>query len=332
MATPYFPGCTLATSAAGFDVSGRAVAAALGLPLVELDDWQCCGATFPLATDNALALLAPTRILIQAQAQGDRLATLCAVCYNVLKRTSVTLRRQPELLGRINWFVGAGTPEALPGATAVPPLAGGSGDGVPGAVPEYRGQVRVLHFLEMLRDELGWDELRRQVTAANVGRSGSGDQPASAGRVHGLRVAPYYGCLLLRPHSEIGLDDSDAPTILADCLRAAGVEPVDFPFATECCGSYLAISKPDLPATLSGRIVEQAAQAGAQAIVTACPLCQYNLDRAAARERSGARLPVLYFTQLLAAALDLPPADWGLDGHAVDPAPLFAGREEVAAP
>ena len=346
MSTPYFPGCTLSTKAIGFDVSGRAVAAALGLPLVELADWQCCGATFPLATDNAMALLAPARILIQAEQQGDRLATLCAVCYNVLKRTAVTLRRRPEMLERINWFVTGGL---APGgvATGVAPGAPTSGgesvagpDRAPGDVPAYRGRVQVLHFLEMLRDELGWDNLRRRVIAANEGRSaddgrsvddpGAGSPSPGLSRVQGLRVAPYYGCLLLRPQSEIGLDDADAPTILADFLRAAGAEPVEFPFQTECCGSYLAISKPDLPAALSGRILEQAANAGAQAIVTACPLCQYNLDRAAARARSAGRLPVLYFTQFLAAALNLPSAAWGLEGHAVDPAPLFAGCRSAA--
>ena len=96
MGTPYFPGCTLSTKAKNFDQSGRAVAEALGMPLDELPDWQCCGASFPLATDNSMALIGPTRVLIQAEQQGDRVATLCAICYNVLKRTAVTLKQHPE--------------------------------------------------------------------------------------------------------------------------------------------------------------------------------------------------------------------------------------------
>ncbi|MBN1887373.1 MAG: CoB--CoM heterodisulfide reductase iron-sulfur subunit B family protein [Thermoflexales bacterium] len=298
MGTPYFPGCTLSTKAKNFDLSGRAVAEALGLPLDELADWQCCGATFPLAVDNSMALVAPAQVLIQAEGQNDpqadppRLATLCAICYNVLKRTSIALREHPEQLERINWFIS--TDATSLGAS-------------------YQARVKVVHFLEMLRDELGWDALRQKI-------SDSGGSE----RLKGLRVAPYYGCLLLRPPDEMGLDDPEAPAILSDFLRAVGAEPVEFPFQSECCGSYLAASQPDVPRALSQTIVEQAARAGAQAIVTACPLCQYNLDKQAAQARAGARLPIVYFTQLLAVALGLPAESQALEGHYVDPAPLFA--------
>ncbi len=293
MGTPYFPGCTLATKAQNFDRSGRAVAAAVGLPLDELTDWQCCGASFPLSADNALALIAPARILIQAEQQGDRLATLCAICYNVLKRTEAALRRHPEQLERINWFVSA---------DSIPP------------VPAYTSRLKVVHLLEMFRDDLGWEALRQKVAAA----------PAGAARVKGLKIAPYYGCLLLRPPGEISLDDPEAPTLLSDFLRALGVEPVPFAFQSECCGSYLAASRPEIAQSLSENILQQAARAGAQAVVTACPLCQYNLDKRAGTLRAAAQLPILYFTQLLAAALDLPQADWALQGHCVRPDDLFS--------
>lgn len=291
MGVPYFPGCTLSTKAKNFDVSGRAVAAALGLALDELPDWQCCGATFPLSADNSMALIAPARILIQAEQQGDRLATLCAICYNVLKRTEVALHKHPEQLERINWFVS--TDATTEGLT-------------------YKAKVKVVHFLEMLRDDLGWAALQQKIESA--------DAP---NRVKGLKIAPYYGCLLLRPPAEIGLDDPEAPTLLSDFLRALGAQPVEFPFQGECCGSYLAVSQPDVPQALSGTIVEQAARAGAQALVTACPLCQYNLDKRAAEARASAKLPILYFTQLLAVALNLPQETWALEGHYVNPAPLF---------
>ena len=88
MRIPYFPGCTLSTKAQGFDLAGRASAEALGFELAELPQWNCCGATFPLAVDNELALVGPTRVLIDAQKQGTRLLTLCSICYNVLKRTA----------------------------------------------------------------------------------------------------------------------------------------------------------------------------------------------------------------------------------------------------
>jgi heterodisulfide reductase subunit B len=278
----YFPGCTLSTKAVGYDVSGRAVAAALDMPLAELPAWQCCGATFPLATDNTMAFIAPARLLAQAEQAAGPLTTLCAICYHVLKRTQVFLERQPEALERINWF----TEES------------------------YQGRARVTHFLELLRDTLGWGALAERVK-----------RPLSS-----LKVAPYYGCLLLRPQDEIGLDDPDQPAILHDCLAALGCQVVDFPYQVECCGSYLGVSNPELPEKLSQEIVASARHHGAQAIVTACPLCHFNLDypqRANGRNPSGDELPVLYFTQLMAVALGLDESVWGLGGHYVDPAPLL---------
>ncbi|NLF01362.1 MAG: disulfide reductase [Anaerolineales bacterium] len=289
MGLPYYPGCTLSTKAANYDRSGRAVAEALGLPLEELPDWQCCGATFPLAVDDSMALIAPTRVLYQAQCAGERLVTLCAICFHVLRRSQALLSRDPAMLERINWFT----------------------------EQEYRGGVHVVHFLEVLRDDVGWDALVRRVV-----------RPLT-----GLRVAPYYGCLLLRPHDEIGLDDPEHPTILHDLLRALGAEPVDFPFSIECCGSYLTVKDPDISQTLSRDIVASARSHGAQAIAAACPLCQFNLDYAQRPGEAGStrrELPVVYFTQLMAAALGLPEATWGIENHYVTPAGLLAQAEEPA--
>ncbi|MBU0704168.1 MAG: CoB--CoM heterodisulfide reductase iron-sulfur subunit B family protein [Chloroflexi bacterium] len=275
MSIPYYPGCTLSTKAKNYDRSGRAVAESLGMPLEELAEWQCCGATFPLALDDSLALIAPTRILYQAQQAGERVTTLCAICFHVLRRSQALLERDPEMLERINWFT----------------------------EQEYRG-VQVTHFLEILRDDLGWDALAERVT-----------RPLA-----GLQVAPYYGCLLLRPYDEIGLDDPENPTILHDLVRALGAEPVDFSHNIECCGSYLTVKEPQVSETLSKDIVASARARGAQAIVTACPLCQFNLDypqRETEAGQTGNEIPILYFTQLMAIALGLPEETWGLEDHYV---------------
>ncbi len=279
MGIPYYPGCTLSTKAQNYDRSGRAVAAALGIELEELDEWQCCGATFPLMVDDSMALIAPTRVLYQAQQAGERVATLCAICFHVLRRSQALLDRDPEMLERINWFT----------------------------EQEYSG-VRVVHLLEVLRDDVGWEALAEQVV-----------RPLT-----GLKVAPYYGCLLLRPHDEIGLDDPEDPTILHDLVRALGAEPVDFPFNIECCGSYLTVKEPQVSETLSLDIVTSARDHGAQLIATACPLCQFNLDypqRETEAGFTGNEVPVVYFTQLMALALGLPEQDWGLDAHYIDPTP-----------
>ncbi len=278
MSISYYPGCTLSTKAKNYDRSGRAVMAALGMELSELPDWQCCGATFPLSTDNSMALIAPTRVLYQAEQAGEQVAALCAICYHVLKRTQTTLQRDGDMRERINWFTGQ----------------------------EYEGKVRVVHLLEVLRDQVGWESL-----AARVVRP-----------LKGLRAAPYYGCLLLRPYDEIGLDNPESPVILHDLLRALGAEAVDFPYNIECCGSYLTVKEPRVSANLSRDIVASAREHGAQVVVTACPLCQFNLDypqRETEFGRSGDEVPIVYFTQLMAVALGLPEEDWGLDGHYVDP-------------
>jgi heterodisulfide reductase subunit B len=234
-----------------------------------------------------MALIAPTRILTQAERAGDTVTTLCAICYHVLKRTQHALDADPDMLARINWFTEA----------------------------DYGGQVRVTHLLQTLRDDLGWAALRAQVVRP----------------LDGLKVAPYYGCLLLRPADEIGLDDPERPRILHDCVAALGAEPVDFPYAVECCGSYLAVEQAAVPDKLSRDIVRAAQAHGADLLVTACPLCQFNLDYPQREAASGA-IPVVYFTQLMAAALGLPPDDWGLDGLYVDPEPVLARVLSAQAP
>lgn len=272
----YFPGCTLSTSARRLDETGRAVAAALGAPLRELADWTCCGATFPLALDNLMALAGPARILADARRCGAELVTLCAGCYNVLGRTNVTLGAEPDRLRILNEFNES----------------------------RYAGDLRVLHYLELLRDEVGLDALADRAVRP----------------LHGLRAAPYYGCLLLRP-ADVAVDDPDRPTVLEAVLSSVGCEVVDYPMRSECCGSYQVVRSADASVECSARVLRSAAGAGAECLVTACPLCHFNLT--AALEAIGrsdpdvADLAILYFTELLA---------WGLGLEAPPPALAWTRR------
>jgi heterodisulfide reductase subunit B len=259
----YFPGCTLATTAVDYDVSGRAVAAALGLELNEVPDWNCCGATFPLSAENVMSFIAPARVLIAAERSGKDLATLCAVCFHVLKRSDAYLRAHPEAAERLNAFVTEG---------------------------DYTGRTRVRHLLGVVRDDVGWEAVKQRVAAP----------------LTGLQAAPYYGCLLLRPQEEMEFDQAERPRVLQDLLRALGATPVEFPRQAECCGSTLVVSAPDANRRLSTAVVDSARLAGAALIVTACPLCKYNLDQAQAGRPAPERLPVAYFTQVMAAAFGLP--------------------------
>ena len=288
MKVSYFPGCTLNTTGKGYDNAVRASAAAVGLDLVELPEWNCCGATFPLIVDNMLELAAPAHILVSAheQAPSDHggvplLTTACTTCYNVLKRTNHFIRQHPEERERINAFI----------------------------EKEYAGEVEVKDILHLLRDDIGFEPIRQKVQTP----------------LQGLKVAAYYGCMVLRPPAEVAYDDPDNPRSLDDLMAALGAAPVDYPHKNECCGAYLAIKAPEVTREMAFTILQSARVAGAEAVVTNCPLCQFNLDR---RQREMtqfhagfAPLPVYYFSQLMGLALGLDPSAYGWERHYVDARP-----------
>jgi heterodisulfide reductase subunit B len=159
---------------------------------------------------------------------------------------------------------------------------------------DYSGEVKVVHLLEVLRDDIGWDALSQKVKLP----------------LRGLKVAPYYGCTLLRPR-EIAIDNVEDPTILREFLKALGASPVDFPESTRCCGSYQVISSPDDIAEYARPILNSALSHGAEALVLTCPLCDYNLgqgQKELIKKHSEFKgMPLFYFTQLLALALGLGP-------------------------
>ena len=158
------------------------------------------------------------------------------------------------------------------------------------------------HYLEYLRDGIGFDKLAEMVKVD----------------MSNFKVAPYYGCLLLKPGKEIGLDDPEEPTILHDFLDAIGCTVVDFPGQIDCCGSYLVMREPEKTKDLSNAVVDGAKVYGAESIVTACPLCHSNLDKSQAAS-AGDGVPIFYFTQLLAIALGLNTDEHKFDENRIDP-------------
>lgn len=295
----YYPGCTLTERARSFDTAGRAAARALDIELTEMPNWTCCGTTFPLTNRRIAGLLAPIRTLVRARQAGfEELVTLCAFCYNVLKRSNFAIKNDELQRRRINTYLDDEFQR--------------QGE----AYAAYEGEVETVHLLEILRDRIGFKTLAELTK-----------------RPLGLRVAPYYGCLILRPAAEIGLDDADEPTVLEEILRAVGCEVLDFPHRVECCGSYLGLSAPDIALENSYEIVQMANRMAADALAVVCPLCAYNLDRRqremSERFTAFQHVPVLYFTQLLALALDVDVQHCVLSQHAVDPMPLLRARELI---
>jgi len=179
---------------------------------------------------------------------------------------------------------------------------------------DYSGEVEVLHYLELLRRTLGWDGLKKAVKAP----------------LGGLRVAPYYGCTLVRPQ-EVSVDDSpDGPTLFGDFLRALGAVPVDFPGATQCCGSYQIVSNEAAANEASSKIIASAVEYGAEAMALSCPVCEYSLGQRQPQlpiaKEGKPPIPTLYFTQLLALALGLPANALGLDRNERASADLLVAK------
>jgi heterodisulfide reductase subunit B len=258
-----------------FDASAKASARALGFELKEMEGWLCCGAVFSNIDDNLMTKAGPNRILSRAQRESSTLATLCAGCYNVLKRTTLHATHTPTSQQAINAF----------------------------NEEPFTGGVEVLHFLEILRDRVGFEAVEKAVKAP----------------LKGLPVGAYYGCLLLRPSTEMNLDDPNRPSIMENLLARLGCTAIDYPARTQCCGSYLSVSSLQLSAPLVRDIVRSARSNGARLLAVSCPLCKYNLDTGQNHNVESSptddHLPIVYFTQLLGLALGLDPQQLQLDTH-----------------
>ncbi len=189
--------------------------------------------------------------------------------------------------------------------------------------PAFRDDVRALletecetlaetkSTLQVMVEEVGLDEVQARVT-----------KPLA-----GLRVACYYGCIMNRPPEVMQFDDPEHPMAMDNLLTACGAEVVPFPLKVECCGAAAGMPRKDIVAELSGRLLDTAAGLGVDAIATACPLCQMNLDlrQGQANAARGTRhaIPVFYFTQLMGLAMGLSAREVGLSKLVVNPKPCL---------
>ena len=256
MTYSYFPGCTLRTKGKELDQWGRAAAEVLGFALEEPENWQCCGAVYPMAKDEIATRLSSVRALADAREQGRELVTLCSACHHVIKRVNGDMQRDADICDKVNRYLKLDTP--------------------------YAGETNVLHYLEVLRDRIGFDVLKEKVV-----------NPLT-----GVKIGAYYGCLLLRPGKEMGFDNPENPRILEDFIRAIGAEPVIYARRNECCGGYCTLENKSYAVKQVDKIMDNAKAHGAELLITACPLCMYNL-----KENTTDGLEVKYFTELLAQAL-----------------------------
>lgn len=281
----YFPGCSLHSTAKEYDLSTKEVSNALGIELIEIPDWVCCGATPAHITMHLLSLALPVKNLIQAKKIDPTLevVTCCAACFNRLKIANKFMSEDLEHREKVNKIVDE----------------------------QYKGEVRVRHYLDVLVNVFGLKNLSERITK----------------KLSGLKVACYYGCLLTRPPEVTQLDDLEEPHLMDDLMKIIGLKPVQWPYKTECCGASFSLTKTEIVLKLSGDILQMAYDEGAQAIVVACPLCQSNLDlRQQAINKKYAKsfnMPIFYFTQLVGLGLGIEPKKLGLNKHIISPLPLL---------
>jgi len=252
----YYPGCTLKTKAAELDRKGRAAMELLGITLEEIPEWQCCGGVYTTASDEVATKLSSVRALAAARERGGVLVTLCSACHNVLKQVNDEIRRGGYLRDAAERYLKLDVP--------------------------YTGETEVVHYLELLRDKVGFDKIAEAVKSP----------------LNGRRIGAYYGCLLLRPGKVMKMDDPENPVIMENLIRALGGESVIWAMRNECCGGYVALEDKSSAEKKSAKVVKNASDFGADSLITACPLCLYNLKKA-----PGEGLPVYYFTELLYDAL-----------------------------
>jgi len=292
----YYPGCSLKSNGKPYEESLLAVLRALNVPVRELDDWNCCGATSYMSVDEVQAFSLAARNLALAEHASrqttekgvPQLVAPCAACFLVLTKTQRYVEQHEHLARRVH--------------------AGLAAVGL-----EYRGEVRVRHPLDVFLNDIGLPRI------AELGKR----------RLAGMRVACYYGCQVVRPFATF--DSAHNPTSMDRLVEALGAKAVRWPLKTRCCGGTLTGTIRDVGLRLSQILLQEAVRREVDAIVTVCPLCQFNLEcyqqEIGRTLQEPVRMPVVFLTQLMGRAFGLPEEDLGMRRLFVPLAPILARHE-----
>jgi len=263
----YYPGCLASLSQKELDSSSRAIMAKLGVELVDMPSVTCCGAGDIHEAKPDYYLHISARILGQAERSGcDTILTICNVCTLNLRQANERLRENPEELARVN--------DNLQQT----------------GIGTYQGGVDVRHLLWEVSTGDGYERFKKIAVKS----------------LEGLKVAPFYGCQILRPAKLLGFEDPDRPESLERLIEACGAEPIDYPAKVKCCGFPIVLAREDVALGELVQPLSEASEAGADVMVTPCPLCHLSLDawQAKAENLAGSdfNLPILHLAQLLGAA------------------------------
>ncbi len=280
----YYPGCSGQGTSKEYDTSTRAVCAALGVKLVDVPDWSCCGSSPAHTLDHYLsAALAARNLEVVEKLDLDTALTPCPSCLTNLK-TSAHRMHAPDFRDRVNQLLDR----------------------------PYKGSVKAMSVLQALVEKVGIEAI-----AAKVSRP-----------LTGMKVAPYYGCIMNRPSEVMEFDDPENPIAMDRILSALGAEVVPFSLKVECCGASYGVPRKDIVTRLSGKLLSCARDAGAEAVVVACPMCQMNLDLRQEQVNRALgmnfQMPIIYFTQLMGFAMGLPEKNLGFGKLCVSPKALLS--------
>lgn len=295
----YFPGCSLERNAAAYHISSIAATKPLGMELVEVEDWNCCGATEYVSLNLTASFALIARNLAQAakNAETHELVAPCSACYLNLRKCDSYMAKSPALAEKVNTALAAG------------------------GLAYKAGTLRVRHLLDVMVNDIGCEAIAARVT-----------KPLT-----GLRVVPYYGCMIVRP--EFGgtdaFDDVEQPTTLDTLLKALGAEVVPFSLKAACCGGHMTQISESTGFEMIRRLVKSATEGRADLIATLCPMCQLNLDAFQGPMnkfcKTDYHMPVLYFTQLVGLAFGIDAGSLGIGSELVDARRALA-RIGVAVP
>lgn len=273
-----YPGCAMEASARAYYVSLKAIAKPLGLNLREIEDWNCCGATeyMGLSLTPAYALIARNLALASAQSRGvHQVVAPCSACYLNLAKVDRYMGEKPSLGSKVNQALAAGRLNYVPGS------------------------LQIRHLLDVIVYDIGLKTVERNVV-----------QPLAS-----LRLAPYLGCMAVRPDFAHRWSNHDYPIELDLLLKALGAEVVDYPLRTECCGGHMPQIGPEMAFELLRRLIACATDLEAEAMVTICPMCQLNIDGFQGEMNhffnTNYHMPILFFTQLMGLAFGIHPKELG---------------------
>lgn len=288
----YFPGCSLEKNASSYHVSSMAIAKPLDIEFVEVDDWNCCGATEYVSLNLTASYALIARNLAQAKKNADinQLVAPCSACYLNLKKCDSYMLESPQLAEKVNTALAAG------------------------GLSYSAGSLKVRHLLDVIVNDVGYDAIAEKVTKP----------------LKGLRVAPYYGCMIVRPKlGENGtFDNTEYPTTLDKLMKVLGAEVIDFPLKAHCCGGHMTQISEATGFELIRRLIKGASDYKADLIVTLCPMCQLNLDAFQgsmnAFFNTNYHMPVLYFTQMIGLAFGMDATSLGIGAELVDARPALS--------